>query len=152
MILSKDPKAERLDRLADAGRGLLVGAATVLPRCYRADAARIGAGASLLSIKVLTKVLKKLIPERRPNGENEQSFPSAHAAECVAAAMVINREYKREIGGAAYVLAAGIALARIASRKHHIWDVVAGAGIGALSVWAGLRVRVALERRVVGRG
>lgn len=147
--MSKKQKLRVLDRFADGGRSLLIGVASALPRRPSANRARISAGACLLSIKLLTKVLKKLLPERRPDGEDNKSFPSEHAAECVAAAMIIEREYPGKIGATAYALAASVAFARVESKKHHPRDVIAGALIGCAAVWASLQLRLAVERRML---
>lgn len=135
------------NRFADTGRAVLVGAAAVMPHREDANRSRVGAGASLLAIKLLTTFLKHAVPERRPDGEDNESFPSEHAAECVAAALIIEREYPGKIGAAACALAASISMARIQSKKHHPRDVIAGALIGSAAVWMSLRVRLMLERR-----
>lgn len=140
---------EGWNRFADAGRSLLVGTAVLLPLRRRATPARVGSGACLLTIKLLTKLLKKAVPERRPDGDDHKSFPSEHAAECVAAAMIIGREYPGEVGAAASALAASVAFARIEGKKHYPRDVVAGALIGCAAVWISLRLRLAVERRVL---
>ena len=146
---SRRKKKERAawNRFGDAGRIALVGAATLLPRRVDSNPARVSAGACLTAIKLTAKALKKVFPERRPDGENDESFPSEHAAQCVAAAMIIEREYPGQIGALAYGLAAAVSLSRIEGKKHHPRDVAAGAVIGCLAVIASLRLRLAFERR-----
>jgi membrane-associated phospholipid phosphatase len=144
----KKAKREAWNRFADTGRAALVGAATVLPQ--RADTkARVTAGECFAAIKLITHLLKKAVPERRPDGDNNKSFPSEHAAVCVAAAIIIEREYSGEIGAAAWALAAAVGLARIESKKHYPRDVIAGALIGCASVWISLWLRSAVVRRVL---
>jgi membrane-associated phospholipid phosphatase len=145
----KKKRREAWNRFADAGRAFLVGAATVLPDRGAANRARVGAGSCLVAIKFLTKVLKKAVPERRPDGDDNKSFPSEHAAECVAAAMIIEREYPGKVGALAYGLAAAVSMSRIESKKHHPRDVIAGALIGVAAVWLSLKVRLAVERRML---
>lgn len=137
------------DRFADAGRALLVGAAGILPQRAAANRGRISAGACLIAIKLITTAIKHAVPERRPDGENNKSFPSEHAAECVAAAMIIEREYPGTMGAAAYALAAAVSFARIKSKKHYPRDVLAGALIGCGAVWISLQLRLAMERRML---
>ena len=139
---SKKRKRDAWNLFADAGRAALVGAATVLPHRRAANPDRVGAGACLVTVKLLTEILKKLVPERRPDGEDNESFPSEHAAECVAAAMIIEREYRGQIGALAYGLAAAVSMARIQSKKHRPRDVLAGALIGCSSVWIAHRLRL----------
>ena len=145
----KKKKREAWDRFADTGRAVLVGAATLLPQRAAANRARLSAGACVLAIKVFAEALKKTVPERRPDGENNKSFPSEHAAECVAAAMIIEREYPGKVGALAYALAAVVSMSRIESKKHYPRDVVAGALIGAAAVWLSLQLRLAIERRML---
>ena len=149
MAANKKDKRDGWNRFADAGRAMLVGAAIGLPADKEAKAARLGAGTCFLTIKLLTEILKKAFPERRPDGENNKSFPSEHAAESVAAAMIIEREYAGLVGAAAYALAASVSMARIESKKHRPRDVLAGALIGCASVWISLRLRLALERKML---
>lgn len=140
----KNREREAWDRLADTGRAVLVGAATLLPQ--RAAANRIDAGSCILAIKLFTKLLKKTVAERRPDGEDNKSFPSEHTAESVAAAMIIQREYGGNVGALACALAATVSMSRIESKKHFPRDVAAGALIGAASVWLSVRLRLAVER------
>lgn len=146
MGVKKQQNRDAWNRFADVGRAMLVGAATVLPHRKGSNPARLGAGTVLLTIKLLTKVLKELVPERRPDGEDDKSFPSEHAAECVASAMIVEREYPGTVGAAAWALAASVSMARIVSKKHHPRDVVAGAVIGSAAVWLSLRMRLEIER------
>lgn len=134
------------DRFADAGRAMLVGAATVLPERAGANRVQVSASACLLAVKLITTLLKKVVPERRPDGEDNKSFPSEHAAECVAAAMIIERDCPGQIGALGYGLAAAVSMARIESGKHHPRDVLAGALIGSTAVWISLRLHRAVAR------
>jgi membrane-associated phospholipid phosphatase len=150
MAGAKKKQREAWDRFANGGRAVLVGAATLLPQRAGANRSRISAGTCVLAIKLITELLKKVVPERRPDGEDNKSFPSEHAAESVAAAMIIEREYPGNIGALAYALAATVSMSRIESKKHHPRDVAAGAFIGAASVWVAHRLRLAIERRMHG--
>lgn len=142
----KKKEREAWDRFADAGRAVLVGAASLLPQRAAWNRRRISAGECLLAIKVITTLLKKAVPERRPDGEDNESFPSEHAAECAAAAIIIEREYPGKIGAFALALATAVSMARIESKKHYPRDVLAGALIGCVGVWLSLEVRLTSER------
>ena len=76
--------------------------------------------------------LKYTIKETRPNGLNH-SFPSAHTAVSFSAAEFMRSRYGWEYGAPAYVAAAFVAYSRVDCKAHHIYDVIAGAGIGVLS-------------------
>lgn len=70
--------------------------------------------------------LKWAIPEWRPNGVDQQSFPSMHSA--VAAA---SSGWRYEFG---VPIAAFVGLSRANANWHHLWpDVAAGWAIGALA-------------------
>lgn len=82
-----------------------------------------------------TLILKYSVHERRPDLSNYQSFPSGHSAVTFATAAYLQRRYGWKFGGPAYALATYVAWGRVFSKKHHWWDVVAGAAIGAGSAY-----------------
>lgn len=78
-------------------------------------------------------VLKKVVNEERPDHSDNKSFPSGHAAMAFAAARSIDKEFRSEsiwIPIAGYAAATAIGVERVASDRHHWYDVVAGAGLG----------------------
>ena len=135
----KKKQRKAWNRFGDTGKSLLVGAATLLPQRSSENGARLNAGACLIAIKLITKGLKIVVPERRPDGDDNDSFPSEHAAQCTAAAIIIEREYPGKIGALAYALAAVVSLSRIEGKKHYPRDVLAGALIGCAAVWIALQ-------------
>lgn len=82
-----------------------------------------------------TLILKYSIKERRPDGSNMHSFPSGHTSVTFATAAFLQRRYGWKFGAPAYALAAYTGWGRVFSKKHHWWDVVAGAAIGAGSAY-----------------
>lgn len=78
---------------------------------------------------------KSLIHEERPDHSDDKSFPSGHATLAFAAATTMYRRYGWRWGVPAYAIATVVGVARVAARKHHWWDVVAGAAIGTGSGW-----------------
>jgi membrane-associated phospholipid phosphatase len=141
----KKRQREAWNRFGDVGREVLVTLATLMLRRTSANPAHASAGACLIAIKFIVKALKLAVPERRPDGKDNRSFPSEHAAQCVAAAMIIEREYPGRVGALAYGLAAIVSMSRIEGNKHHPRDVIAGALIGCGAVFASLKLRLALE-------
>lgn len=141
----KKREREAWDRFGDIGKATLIGAATLLPYRSKANRTRVSAGACLIAIKLIVKGLKALVPERRPDGEDDESFPSEHAAQCTAAAVIIEREYPGKIGAIAYAVATAVSLSRIQSKKHRPRDVAAGALIGCAGVWVALRLSARLS-------
>lgn len=77
--------------------------------------------------------LKYLVKEERPDFSNRHSFPSGHSAVTFASATYIGRRYGWKWSIPAYTLATYTAWGRVYGRKHHWWDVAAGAAIGAAS-------------------
>lgn len=77
--------------------------------------------------------LKGIIKEDRPDHSDNKSFPSGHATMAFAAARSIDKEFRSEsiwIPIAAYAAATAVGVERVASDRHHWYDVVAGAGLG----------------------
>ncbi|MBO5444966.1 MAG: phosphatase PAP2 family protein [Muribaculaceae bacterium] len=80
-----------------------------------------------------TLALKYTVKENRPDGSNCHSFPSGHASVTFAAATFIGKRYGWKYSIPAYALSAYTAWGRVYGKKHHWWDVAAGAAIGAAS-------------------
>ncbi|MDE5840769.1 MAG: phosphatase PAP2 family protein [Muribaculaceae bacterium] len=81
----------------------------------------------------VTLGLKYLVKETRPDFSNRHSFPSGHSAVTFAAATYIGKRYGWKWSIPAYALSAFTAWGRVYGKKHHWWDVAAGAAIGAAS-------------------
>ncbi|MFR2860585.1 MAG: phosphatase PAP2 family protein [Alistipes ihumii] len=77
--------------------------------------------------------LKYAIGKSRPAGHEGPAFPSIHSAVAFAGASYIQRRYGWKFGAPAYALAVYVGWSRIGAgaRKHDIWDVLAGAALGA---------------------
>ena len=81
-------------------------------------------------------VLKSMVKEERPDHSDNQSFPSGHATMAFAAARSIDKEFRSEsiwIPIAGYAAATAVGVERVASDRHHWYDVVAGAALGVCS-------------------
>lgn len=89
-------------------------------------------GITVNSLKSITKV-------QRPDGSSRNSFPSGHTATAFMGAELLRKEYWNVspwIGVAGYAVAAGTGFFRMYNDRHWLTDVIAGAGIGILSVQA----------------
>jgi len=126
-------RADGWNRFADAGRAILVGGAIIAPLWRKDIRSGLNALTAVLAVSAGSKAIKAFWTEPRPNGQNNNSFPSQHAADCFAAATVLRRKWTNGAGPAAIGLATAVSLARVISGKHHLADVVAGAGLGVLA-------------------
>jgi len=90
-----------------------------------------------LLMTVTVTLLKNLTHQLRPDGSSYLSFPSGHTAQAFAAATFLSEEYKDRFHWmpyAAYGIASGVGMLRMANNRHYISDVLVGAGIGILSM------------------
>ncbi|MEZ5286099.1 MAG: phosphatase PAP2 family protein [Vicinamibacterales bacterium] len=91
-------------------------------------------GSDLIRAQIVSQAvvqgIKFTTRRQRPDASNRHSFPSGHTASAFATASVIERHYGKKIGLPAYAFATYVGLARLSANKHHISDVVMGAGIG----------------------
>lgn len=82
-----------------------------------------------------TLILKYSIKEWRPDMSNTHSFPSGHSAVSFATAAYLQRRYGWAYGAPAYAISCYVAWGRCFAKKHHWYDVMAGAAIGAGSAY-----------------
>lgn len=99
--------------------------------------------------QAMVQTLKYTVRRERPDGSNNLSFPSGHAASAFATATVLHRYYGWRIGAPAYAVGSYVALARMSWNKHHATDVVMGAGFGIASART-VTMSVAKSRFTVG--
>jgi membrane-associated phospholipid phosphatase len=90
---------------------------------------------SVGSAMAVTALGKALVDEERPDESDNDSFPSGHTSNAFAAATTLHRRYGWKTGFPAYAVATLTGVARERARKHHWYDVVAGAVIGTASGW-----------------
>ena len=95
--------------------------------------------------------LKYATQRERPDGSDNQSFPSGHTSQAFAMASVAQHHYGWKIGVPAYALAGLMGASRIHEDKHWLSDVVAGAALGYIAGRTVVRVnRRPLERFASG--
>ena len=94
----------------------------------------------------VTLGLKYSVDKERPDGSDNQSFPSGHATAAFQSAHFIKKRYGWSYGLPAYVGAAFVGYSRVHAKKHDNADVLAGAAIGIagseyfVSRWEGIMV------------
>ena len=80
-----------------------------------------------------TQVLKSTIDKERPNGSDDDSFPSRHVSVAFQGASFIHKRYGLEYSIPAYVGAGFVAYTRLEVDEHDATDVLAGAALGIAS-------------------
>ncbi|WP_242693218.1 phosphatase PAP2 family protein [Sabulibacter ruber] len=94
----------------------------------------------LLASGVLTTLVvyptKFLTAQERPNGE-PRAFPSGHTAYAFTIAAIVDKEFRGKskwISIGSYTIASATGVMRVLNNEHWMADVLAGAGVGILSV------------------
>ncbi|AKD02663.1 PA-phosphatase [Pontibacter korlensis] len=94
----------------------------------------------LIASGALTSALvwptKKLTDIDRPNNDN-YAFPSGHTAYAFTIATVVDKEFRHKspwVSVGSYAIATGTGIMRMLNNEHWMADVIAGAGVGILSV------------------
>ena len=100
-----------------------------------------------------SEIMKEAIHVQRPDGSNDQSFPSGHTTNAFMGAEFLHQEYGHRsawYSAAGYTTATATGLLRMANNRHWLGDVVAGAGIGILSTrfsyWLVPRINKAIQK------
>ncbi len=93
-----------------------------------------------IAMATVVNTLKQTTRVERPDGSDNQSFPSGHTATAFMTATMLTKEYGHRspwIGIGAYTTATATGLMRMANNRHWLSDVLTGAGIGILSTELG---------------
>jgi len=88
---------------------------------------------SFFSNLAVTYALKATVDKTRPDGSDNDSFPSGHTSVAFQGAAFIGKRYGLKYGIPAYIGATFVAWSRVDSDNHYTIDVVAGAAIGIAS-------------------
>lgn len=88
-----------------------------------------------VSSRIVVEGLKLSVNKDRPDGSDDDSFPSGHTSDSFMAATFIQQRYGWQYGLPAYVAATYVGYTRVESDKHYVEDVLSGAAIGALAGW-----------------
>lgn len=118
------------DDASSIGRDVLIAAALGVPAVQGDWAGDLQAGGSMALAFGVSEGLKHVFPEERPDHSDRQSFPSGHASIAFAAAATLENRYGWQAGLPAFLAASFVGAARVEARKHHWYDVAAGAAIG----------------------
>lgn len=74
--------------------------------------------------------MKEAVTSSRPDGSNEDSFPSAHTTNAFSAAAYMDHRYGWKFGLPSYLAAGFVGFSRIHADRNHVADVAVGALIG----------------------
>lgn len=87
----------------------------------------------------IVQTMKLAFGRTRPNGNDNSSFPSGHAADSFMLATVLNHNYGWKIGIPAYAAATFVAFSRIEKKKHFPTDVIFGGTLGYVMAKTAIR-------------
>jgi membrane-associated phospholipid phosphatase len=85
---------------------------------------------ALIVNSAYTYALKRTVGRTRPDGSDNQSFPSGHASDAFALATVVNAHFGPKAGIPAYLAAGAVGFSRVSKNVHNLSDVLAGATLG----------------------
>lgn len=123
--------------------------ATLGTELYRGD--REGAWQYALTFTtatVSTEVLKHMIHSERPDGSDNQSFPSGHATRAFSAAAYVRERHGLEAAAPLYLTALYVGYTRVNADRHR-WTDIAGAAFVAEAAAAWLVKRAHTSQVVV---
>ncbi len=121
------------DTASSIGAYGLTAVAIGLPLVKHDTNGALQAAGSVAAAQLVTFGLKEAFPELRPDGSDRKSFPSGHTSQAFAAAASIYNRQGASVGIPALAVATFVGVARVQADKHHWYDCVAGAAIGATS-------------------
>lgn len=121
------------DQASSVTAGAIAALAFGVPLIRSDEAGMAQAGLSMVAGTGTAFALKSLVHERRPDGSDRHSFPSGHASFSFAAAASLENRYGWQVGLPAFALASFVGAARVEAKRHHWYDVAAGAAIGSAS-------------------
>ncbi|CAM3605011.1 phosphatase PAP2 family protein [Zobellia roscoffensis] len=90
---------------------------------------------SMILTDVVTRAIKNSVYKIRPDGSNDNAFPSGHTSIAFASGSAVYEEYKNTnpyVAYSGYGFATITGGLRLFNNKHFISDILAGAGIGIL--------------------
>ena len=136
--------------VSDDARPLLFGGVVVALVAGSAGRAfALEAAVALVPVNLVVELTKRAAFRARPDGSRQRSnaaFPSSHAANAFAVALVLSRRWRRS-AVPAFALAALVAWSRLYLDRHWLSDVLGGAALGVMLAWLSLRAWDAWRRR-----
>ena len=84
----------------------------------------------LVTTLAVTYGLKETISKQRPDGRDDDSFPSGHTAVSMHAATYLQQRYGWRYGLPAYIAATYVGFSRVHDERHDEQDIIVGALLG----------------------
>jgi len=133
--VNKTPLTSTQKNIESAGTGLAIALPVVAAGiAWEKHDVRLG-WTELLAETALTVgtvyLLKNVVHEERPNGADDQSFPSDTTALAASGSSFLWGRYGWEYGLPATAVTGLVAYSRVQARDHHWYDAVASMGISA---------------------
>ena len=141
---ARRPAYETPMRAASGTRGAVVFAGLLAVALLTGPAGPATARAAivvLLPVNATVELTKLAVNRERPDGERRRSnssFPSSHAANAAALALVLGMRW-RWLAPPFWLLAATVAFSRVYLNRHFLSDVLFGMAIGVGMGWLALR-------------
>ena len=88
---------------------------------------------SLVLSEGMTQLLKATTHRERPDGSDDNSFPSGHAADTFAFATALERHFGWKGAVPAYMFASYVAISRLPANRHWFSDAVFGSAVGIIA-------------------
>lgn len=126
----QNAQANNEDKAADVLRIALPAAAWGMSQYLGDDEGTTQFYYSFASTIATTYALKSTIHKNRPDGSDNDAFPSGHSAMAFQGAAFLQRRYGWQYGAPAYALATYVGYTRVKNDHHDTRDVLAGALIG----------------------
>ena len=122
------------DAIETLGNGLAVALPAVAGgiAIYKDDwvgVAQLGVGG--VATVGTAEILKNVVRERRPDGSDYHSFPSATTALAASGSSFLWARYGWQYGLPALAVSEFVAYSRVESKQHHWYDTLASSGIAA---------------------
>jgi len=131
LLLIMASETARADTISTAGTDVAIALPVIAAGVSLYQDDRLGL--AQLAVDTLATVgtaeaLKHIVREERPNGADDESFPSATSALAFAPVQFLWDRYGWEYGVPAYAAAIFSGYSRVEAKDHHWYDVAASAG------------------------
>ena len=87
----------------------------------------------LIATAATTRILKETVSKERPDGRDDDGFPSSHTAVSFHAAAYVHERYGWRWSVPVYLAAGWVGHSRVHDDRHDVEDVIAGAALGVVA-------------------